>query len=204
MTRRWGFIALLIIVMGLLLACEFAVPEAPVKPPNGPTLSHPWPNEEWYQIALDQVRQTQAASFPVADGKKWCPNGMSPHAYAALVGAMAKYESSFKADTTYRENFKDKNGNWVISTGLLQLSYESARQTPYNCRGLITREEDLKNAEKNIRCAVNIIAYWLRRDGVVQDYSGGVHKGISRYWSVMRPSSSKFERVKATLAPHCH
>ena len=50
-----------------------------------------------------------------------------------LMVEMARYESGFKPEATYKENFKDSQGRFIISRGLYQLSVESANQKAYGC-----------------------------------------------------------------------
>lgn len=105
--------------------------------------------------------------------------------YTALISAMAKFESSHRPETTYAEAFKNGKGETVISTGLLQLSYESARG--YNCVDATT--EKLKNARFNIDCGVKILNRWITRDKQIGTRINGKWLGGARYWSVLRPKS---------------
>jgi hypothetical protein len=43
-----------------------------------------------------------------------------------LMSSLAVFESNHRPELTFKEPFKDSQGNWVISRGLLQISRESA------------------------------------------------------------------------------
>jgi hypothetical protein len=106
--------------------------------------------------------------------------------WSYLISIMAEKESSFKPATTYTEAFNDASGNPVISTGLLQLSIESARG--YSCP--VDSTEDLKDPEKNLICAVLIMKRWVLQDGVISGKVSTSWRGGARYWSVLRKDST--------------
>ena len=153
-----------------------------------------WPNLDWHEY----VKQKTLDLPMTSDGRLFCPQGLTPANWAHLMGAMVKYESNFKPSSTYKERFKNGRGEYVISTGLFQVSYESARG--YGFRGITT--EELKDPYKNIDVAVAILKKWALRDGVAANHSGTTYRGGSRYWSVLRPSG-KLAKVKAYLKPFC-
>jgi len=128
-----------------------------------------------------------------SDEKKLCPKGLTRENWVHLFAAMAKHESSFKPTLTYKENFKNSRGEYVISTGLFQVSYESSRG--YGFSGITT--EQLKDPFKNIEVAVKIMRTLVARHGVVSGNSGG-WKGGSAYWSVLRS-----QKAQATLKSLC-
>lgn len=115
--------------------------------------------------------------------------------YHSLISAMAKYESGFDPSTTYQESFKDSQGRWVISRGLLQLSVESANG--YGCKVI---ESDLHVPKLNLACGVRILARWLKRDGAIgsSPFVDGsrVHRGGARYWAVLRETSSSRAKIQ--------
>lgn len=105
--------------------------------------------------------------------------------WISLVAAMSRFESGFNPDISYKENFTDQNGNFVISRGLLQLSIESARG--YSCD--LTQAEDLHNPEVNLSCTIRILDRWIGRDKYISNKVSGSWRGGARYWSVLRTPS---------------
>jgi len=185
----------------LFLALGACVTTPVVETPPPPPQDRPfvsWPSQEWAKMALEAVRTERLAQIPVSDGKSYCPQGLTERNFVHLLAAMAKYESNFKPALEYREGFKNGRGETVISTGLLQLSYESARG--YGFPGITTA--DLKDPAKNLAVGARILGRWLSRDGVVSGGSSGAWKGAARYWSTMR-SAAKTDRIKRTIAPWC-
>jgi hypothetical protein len=161
-----------------------------------PTPEGPKPTKNaWYEHALKEVKASKLMSVTPVDAKEFCPNGMSATNWVNLLMAMAKYESNYNPNATYKENFKNSRGEYVISTGLFQLSYESVAGY-----GFRTTTEGLKNPELNITIAVKILERWVVQDKRIS--SGSPYKGGSRYWSVLRPTG-KLSNVKATLKPWC-
>lgn len=163
--------------------------------PSTGTAKLNFPVKEWNDYALKEVQASKLLSINPVDAKEFCPNGMSANNWVNLLAAIVKYESNFKPSTTYKENFKNSRGEWVISTGLFQLSYESARGY-----GFSTTTEGLKDPYLNIKIAVKILEKWVVQDKRIA--SGSPYKGGSRYWSTLRPTG-KLSSVKATLKPWC-
>jgi len=142
------------------------------------------------------------------DAKEFCPNFVNlskeqrTEFYVELISSMTKYESSFKAKTTYTEDFKDAKGKYVVSRGPLQISQESANGKRYKCD--ITKESQLHDPLINFQCGVKILAYWIPLDGnigVTDKTSSSPNKGGARYWSVLRnKSSSRAKIIERTSA----
>ena len=165
-----------------------------VKPDAPAPLNKSWPNAEWAEYAYEKVAVLPRTS----DEKEFCPQGLTRANWVHLLAAMSRYESNFKPTLEYKERFKNGRGEYVISTGLFQVSYESSRG--YGFKGITTKE--LKDPYKNIDVAVSILKKWTLRDGVVANHSGSSWRGGSRYWSVLRPSG-KLQAVKDYLKPLC-
>lgn len=104
---------------------------------------------------------------------------------AQLISIMAKYESSFKPETSYAEGGNLKG---VISRGLLQISKDSANG--YGCG--ITDAKHLHDPKTNLECAVKILARWAAKDGTLM---GEPKLGCARYWSVCRKSSGSNAKI---------
>jgi hypothetical protein len=101
-----------------------------------------------------------------------------------LLSCMAELESGFRPTLEYKEKFKNGKGELVISTGLLQLSYESA-----GGYGFKTTTAKLKDPYHNLEVGVAILSKWVKADGVI---AAGTNKatarGGARFWSVLRPT----------------
>lgn len=156
-----------------------------------------FPNKDWNEKALELVKKSRLAGFKPRDAKSFCPNGMTDNNWVALLASMAKYESDFKPSTTYKENFKNSKGEYVISVGLLQTSYESARG--YGFSDATT--EKLKDPNYNLAVAVKIMEKWIVQDAVITS-GASPYKGGGRYWSCLR-SSGKLSSVKSYLKNLC-
>lgn len=149
-----------------------------------------WPNKAWESYLYEKL-----VNMPYAkDEKQLCPRGLSQKNWLNLFTAMAKHESNFRPALTFKEDFKNSRGEWVISTGLFQLSYESARG--YGFTGITT--EQLKDPYKNIDVAVKIMRTLVGRHGVVSGKSGTKWLGGAAYWSVFRSG-----KAQATLKTLC-
>lgn len=102
--------------------------------------------------------------------------------FVLLISTMSRFESNHSATVTYTENFRDNQGNLIVSRGPLQVSKES-------CNGYgagIKDEKELHDPYTNFRCAVLILNKWIPLDGTVADGKPGAWRGGARYWSVLR------------------
>lgn len=102
--------------------------------------------------------------------------------WASLMTKVSFYESTYNTHLTHTESFTDSTGARVVSTGLFQLSRESARG--YGCP--VNSTNDLKNPVLNTQCAVRIMNRWVGRDNLVGEGS----RGGGRYWAVFRGTRS--------------
>ena len=96
--------------------------------------------------------------------------------------ALSKAESNHNPKATFQENFNDRHGRPVISSGLFQVSLESGRA--YKCP--FRNQADLLDPLKNLKCGILIVDRWLGRDGVVYGKKNNKWQGGARYWSVLR------------------
>lgn len=155
---------------------------APVNDEVSPVKSL-FPNQDWANYVWKLVADMPTPGDQYILSKK----GMTRTNWVHFFAAMAKHESNFKPELEYRENFKNGRGETVISTGLFQLSYESARS--YGFTGITT--EDLKDPYKNIEVAVAIMKKWVKADGVINGKHFGKYLGGARYWSVIRAGKAQ-------------
>jgi hypothetical protein len=176
------------IILLLLVGCT----TLPVTPPStGPSI---WQYDAETKYALENYGQALLAYGP-SDLKDWCPSTTDKtRMYTAFLAHLSTRESGRDPNQTYKENFKDSKGNYIISTGLTQVSVESCRS--YGSTASST--EDLKSVAKNLECAVRILNRWIPKDG----YIAKDKLGCGRYWSVCRPGSSK-EYIKSKMQEFC-
>lgn len=160
-----------------------------------------WSNPEYTKIlleALEKYGQPMLNNAP----KNFAEYCKKPFAnltmaerkqfYLTLFSSLAFYESSFKPNTTFRENFKDQKGNYVISAGLMQLSVESGNA--YGCG--LKSTNDLLDPKTNLECAVRIANRWVGERDFMLHSKTSPWLGFSRYWSPYR-NSEKVAAMKA-------
>lgn len=139
--------------------------------------------------------------------------------YTTLFYEMIRHESGFKNEEAYYECAKAKcyysagcfedpirgfcritsskfDGGFAVSRGLFQLSVSSVRGL--GCKDYIENSQDLHNEDKNIKCAMTIAKNYFQQDKMVTGNIDGKWKGLSRYWSVLRPTFDGKERKSYT------
>lgn len=137
--------------------------------------------------ALDTLGQDMLDVIP-ADKALFCPKysslsyGQRKQYWAYMLSSMVRFESNFKTDTKYTEDFNDSKGNKVVSRGLLQISIESGNA--YGCGFKTTA--DLHDPLQNLSCGIRILNRWVGRDGRIAGKVSGSWKGGARYWAVLR------------------
>ena len=183
--------------------------ETPQPEPEKPFL---WPAFDWDGKHADSLLWNQWAYEAVedkgsnllnelpSDVSLFCPNYSNLNHedqkffWISLVAAMARFESSFRPETTYQEEFRDRFGELIISRGLLQLSIESSRG--YGC--VLENAQQLHNVEDNLHCTIKILNLWVGRDGSIAGKKNGTWQGGARYWAVLRRDSIKNQIIKKT------
>lgn len=144
----------------------------------------------WTKALTDAVNASD-----LKEVKSPCKTLKAKDCLIQTISIMAKFESGFKPETSYKEGFNDSKGKAVISRGLLQISQESANQSAYACG--IKKAEDLHDPKVNLECAVKIAVYWINKDQV---FFGGEKLGLGRYWSVGRKSSKSNAKILSYLS----
>lgn len=147
--------------------------------------SRDWSNHLYSE--MDRLGQDLLDVVP-ADSGTFCPNYKNlsfderKKYWVYIMSVMTKFESSFKPNTSYTEDFNDSSGKKVISRGLLQISIESAKG--YDCE--VRDAQELHDPFKNLSCAVRILDRWVGRDGRIAGKVDSKWRGGARYWAVMR------------------
>lgn len=175
-----------------------------------------WSSKEWTKIlaeAIDEHGKGLLVTSPSDASTYGFKKDQAKEFYILLISSMARFESAFKPETIYRECNKSKcvydggcqysseygycmksgssvDGGIIISRGLMQLSYSSAKA--YGC-SFLERPEDLHDVKKNLTCSVIVLNRWVVKDQAI----GTSKKGGARYWSVLRESSSSRPKIIA-------
>lgn len=156
-----------------------------------------WPNKEWTKIlstALDDLGQPLLTGYfegGICGNRK--------QFFVMLISEMARYESSFNPNAKYQESFPDSKGNPQISAGLLQMSFDDAKNNGVGCD--FKRPEDVFDVRLNLRCGVKVLTRWVVRDGkLAEGHDKATAKGAARYWSVMRTGTKKDKILAAAKA----
>lgn len=178
-------------------------PKVDTSVPEKPTIPLPWDGQhkdsaKWTAYLLEQVEKSKLPGLPVTDGETFFSgyNELSRYGrvvfWMNVISKMAKFESSYKPECRYVENFKDNSGKKVVSRGLLQLSIESANSYP----GV-----DLKDAAHlhdpyvNLHTTVRIMERLVSKHGrIAGKGTDGAWKGVAAYWSCMRSTKNGEQR----------
>jgi hypothetical protein len=117
------------------------------------------------------------------DIEMWCPayasntDAQRRAFWVGYMSALAKYES------TYKPWAVGGGGRWY---GLLQILPATARG--YKCDA--RTGEALKNGAANLSCAARIMAYTVKRDGVIHGRDSK-WRGVSADWGPMRSEAKR-------------
>jgi hypothetical protein len=130
----------------------------------------------WTDAALAQIRANFNRFERARDVDDFCPNyrDSSEHlkqvCWLRLIGALTKYESSFKQE----EGFVEPDG--AMSIGLMALSPDECSVSP--------TKRLLKDGILNLSCGIDKMAHLIERDGFINGPKSG--RGAAAYWSVLR------------------
>lgn len=162
-------------------------------------------------IAVTKHGSNLLSSTP-ADMQSYCPkyeklNTQDRRSFwVHLISSLAKFESNHDPKVRFNETTVDpgmltKQGEPIISRGLLQISKESANG--YGCK--ITDELELHDPNTNINCAVRILDRWVGKDKVISGQQDGKWQGAARYFSPFRnPSKLSHMQSQSAKLPFCH
>lgn len=144
-------------------------------------------------LAIERYGHDMLANEP-SDIKSYCPQFSLLKKeekiafWVHMISAIAQKESDFNPTKPYVETFTDKNGERVVSRGLLQLSLESVNNPLYGCK--IKKAEELDDPLKNLVCGVKILNHWMRTEPVITRNEGKEWLGAAKYWGVLRTSDT--------------
>lgn len=173
-------------------------PAAPIPEEAIGYKTHPRWHHEWTPMLVNALKNhgTGLLSAPI----EGC-YGDRIQFWVMLFSALCEFESGFKPEVTYTENFPDGSGKPVVSRGLFQISLSSANQARYGNH--FKSEQELHDPEKNIIGSVRIADFLVTDDGIVYGGRSKAWKGMARYWSPFRSaikSKAIMDRVKAAQA----
>ncbi len=164
---------------------------------------------QWTPITEQAVRNSTLLSEEPKDVGRFCPSYATLSTddrvrfWVSLISVITREESQFDPKNQFVEprcllDGKQKSGHispqrssvckHEISYGLLQLSPESASQKAYGC-GKMTPEL-LMEADVNLRCGTNQLAYQVRKHGVITSEIK-TWVGAGNVFSTLWPESKK-------------
>lgn len=176
---------LILLSLGLLGACSsIEWVEREEKPVTIREYKFNWNNSDLDKILVEEMIEHDFDKIIPSDSVAFNFKADLLESWGNIFVAMAFKESSWKADAKYTERFKDRNGEFIVSTGLFQLSQESG--LGYKCD--FKTLSKLTDPRTNIDCAMKIMKRWVINDGYITKNVGGSKpwRGGARYWSVLR------------------
>ncbi len=167
-----------------------------------PILALPWdaynPKGTWgwsVEEALGRGYNSFLLDSPPADIKDFCPKFSSldrahrVHFWQTLVAQISDLESSFLPLCASDEGKYNPQNAGVISSGLVQISLLSIKNSCYQSRGCtaIGTQDDLFDPAKNLSCGLGVMSCLATRGSCLScKDSAGNWTGIAAYWSTMR------------------
>ena len=155
----------------------------------------------WTAETLRLIDSVKLFNVVPTDIDSFCPNyrNADPPARSAfwvmLVSAMAKRESGFDTAALYVEPFMNRDSEYVVGRGLLQVAMDD--KAAHGCR--IRDTLDLFHPGVNLACGVRILNQLVRRDLRIGSYRGEKHgRGAACYWSVLRFSNPGQRWIRRT------
>lgn len=183
-----------LLVLLFLVSCTNQEPPTTTAPQPKPVINKFKWNHEYNDHFLIKSIKEHGKSLLTVKPKDWNQYiSVWPTTEQGLINfwgnilvEMAYWESKWDGSKKYKENFKDRNGKYIYSRGLFQLSLESG--LGYKCP--FRNNQDIHVDSKNIECAVRILDRWVGRDKVISGkYRAGLktrYLGGARYWAVLR------------------
>jgi hypothetical protein len=139
----------------------------------------------WTRQAVESIQAHMTSLNRARDINEFCPGYTrsttteSQHiaCWIRILGGIMEKESGFRTNDSLIENSGE------ASVGLLAMSAGQCPNAPSS--------RALKNPVKNIDCAVNVMAYWIHRDGYI---SGPRNQGAARNWSCLQKPHKVYVR----------
>jgi hypothetical protein len=181
-----------LVILFLLVSCVWEATEKEKE-----VLVGRWGNVEYdkhLSDALDLYGQDLMKAKPIDCAEFNCIQDTKKF-WFNVITEIARWESGYKAETSYKESFKDQKGEYVYSRGLLQLSIESGKG--YGCPFKVA--QDVHDPKLNLECGVRILNRWVVRDNRIAGKDGDQWKGGARYWSVLRGVSDRGKKALAAI-----
>lgn len=142
---------------------------------------------KYWSESWDKALKGEIAKYDWSGVQNLCKQLKIEDCVAQLISKMTQYESSFNPSVKYEEG-GDLKG--VTSRGLLQISIVSSKS--YGC-GFVN-EQEIHNPEKNLQCGVKIVHRWAKEYKIL--IGKDKYSGCGRYWSVCRPTSGSYKKIK--------
>lgn len=190
----------LAVVVGLLISVQ-------AQAVNEPMWSAVSGSSEWDELIEKSLlgENKDLLDYTPKDAERFCPNFENLKQderldlWKQIVSALAQKESDFDEDLTYKEQFKEADGTFIVSRGLLQLSKTSAQN--YGCD--IDSGSDLEKADANLLCGLRIMKRWVINDKVIAGGKKGAWRGLARYWGPFRTKKLAIIRSNVQAASFC-
>lgn len=154
-----------------------------------------WNNKEFDKYLVDALKKSKLLASKPKDKEEFGPEPDPIWFWGKILAKMAYYESKWKPETKYQENFKDRNGKYIVSRGLFQLSIESGRGYDRSLKD----EQSLHDPKVNIELAVKIMEKLVGDNDRIAGKVSGKWQGGARYWSVLRGSRDYTAKALAAI-----
>lgn len=167
-----------------------------------PILALPWdkynPKGTWgnaIEEALAQPYNSFLLSTPPSDIVDFCPKyaaidkAHKIHFWQALVAQVSDLESSFLPYCASDEGTYNPASKGVISSGLVQISLLSIKNSCYQSRGCteIRSQDDLYDPSRNLHCGLGVMSCLMTKASCLSCKTAeGAWTGIAAYWSTLR------------------
>lgn len=172
---------------------------------------YPWikvpDGKQWGLWLIEEIRGEAGKPLlntKLADSKRFCQNfdSFSPDQktlfWLRFFSILSEMECTYRPKQVTHDTAVGPN---IYSSGLFQLSIESAQYKPFGCT-MIKAQEDLLDPHKNIQCAIRIFSYYINKDKQIAGYdntSNDPWRGGPRYWGPFRTAKLKTPEGRAEL-----
>ena len=155
----------------------------------------------WSAETLRLIESAKLFNVVPTDIDSFCPNYRNADQktrsafWLMLISAMAKKESGLDTAALYVEPFMNRDSEYVVGRGLLQVAMDDKEANGCRIRDTL----DLFHAKVNLACGIHILNKLVRKDLRIGSYRGEKNgRGIARYWSVLRFSNPAQRWIRRT------